>query len=55
MWPNPQETKDLVVFTEKMLHGKLHFCVVFETGDKPEKIEISLKYLEPITRILFST
>ena len=24
MWPNPQETADLVTFTE----GKLHFCAV---------------------------
>ena len=25
MWPNPQETSDLVTFTEELLHGKLHF------------------------------
>ena len=25
MWPNPQETADLVAFTEKILNGKLHF------------------------------
>ena len=25
MWPNPQETADLVTFTEKILYGKLHF------------------------------
>ena len=25
MWPNPQETADLVTFTEKILNGKLHF------------------------------
>ena len=25
MWPNPQETSDLVAFTEKTLNGKLHF------------------------------
>ena len=25
MWPNPQETVDLVTFTEKVLNGKLHF------------------------------
>ena len=28
MWPNPQETADLVTFTEKILNGKLHFCAV---------------------------
>ena len=25
MWPNPQETEDLVTFTEEILNGKLHF------------------------------
>ena len=25
MWPNSQETTDLVTFTEKIFNGKLHF------------------------------
>ena len=25
MWPNPQETADLVTFTEEILNRKLHF------------------------------
>ena len=25
MWPNPQETAELVTFTEEILNGKLHF------------------------------
>ena len=25
MWPNPQETLDLVTFTEEIPNGKLHF------------------------------
>ena len=25
MWPNPQETADLIVFTEEILNGKLYF------------------------------
>ena len=25
MWPNPQETVDLVTFTEELLNEKLHF------------------------------
>ena len=25
MWRNPQETADLVTFTEEILYGKLHF------------------------------
>ena len=28
MWPNPQETAELVTFTEEILNGKLRFCVV---------------------------
>ena len=27
MWPNPQETADLVTFTEEIFNGKLNFCV----------------------------
>ena len=27
MWPNPQETTDLVKFTEEILNGKFHFFV----------------------------
>ena len=29
MWPNHQETGDLVTFTEEILHGKLHFLFSF--------------------------
>ena len=30
MWPNLQETADLVTFTEKIFNGKLHFlCSVW--------------------------
>ena len=25
MWPKPQETVDLVKFTEEIINGKLHF------------------------------
>ena len=25
MWPNPQETADLVTFTEETVNGKLYF------------------------------
>ena len=35
MWPNPQETADLVTFTEEVLNGNLHFlCAVFVLGEK---------------------
>ena len=29
MWPNPQETPDLVAYPEEILHEKLHFCPVY--------------------------
>ena len=31
MWPNPQDTEDLVTFTEENFNGKLLFCVVLVT------------------------
>ena len=37
MSPNPQETADLVTFTEEILNGKLHFfvqCNIFLKWDK---------------------
>ena len=30
MRPNPQETADLVTFTEEIISGKLLFCAVFD-------------------------
>ena len=30
MWPNPQESADLVTFTEEILNGKLHFFMQCE-------------------------
>ena len=33
MWPNPQETKDLVTFTEEIFHGKLHFLCSVTSSD----------------------
>ena len=31
MWPNPQETADLITFNEEILNEKLHFlCSAFE-------------------------
>ena len=40
MWPNPQETADLVTFTEKILNGKLHFLC---SGNNylPDSVETS--------------
>ena len=33
MQPDPQESADLVTFTEEILHGKLHFCLQFRIMD----------------------
>ena len=48
MWPNPQETVDLVTFTEEILNGKLHLemlCtfsqidwLILQTGKKFTKL-----------------
>ena len=34
MWPNPQETVDLVKFKEKIFNGKLHFWPVCTNYDE---------------------
>ena len=34
MWPNPQDTSDLVTFTEEIPNGKLHFlCCALTVGE----------------------
>ena len=33
MWPNPQETADLVKFTEEILNAKLYFFVQCKRDD----------------------
>ena len=40
MWPNPQETADLVTFTEEILNGNLTFCVVSEYRQSSKLIVI---------------
>ena len=40
MWPNPQETADLVTYTEEILNGKLHLlCSVYRDGTLESGIE----------------
>ena len=37
MWSNPQETVDMVTFTEEILNGKLYFfvqCIIEEDYDE---------------------
>ena len=40
MWPNPQETADLVTFTEEILNGKLHFCAVYKEKKTVEDVNL---------------
>ena len=50
MWPNPQETADLVTFTEEILEGKLHFLrsVTFTE----EIVKGKLYFLHSVLQIL---
>ena len=40
MWPNPQETADLVTFPEEFLNEKLHFSVQWKSIESQWKSEI---------------
>ena len=46
MWPNPQETADLVTFTEQFLTGKFHFLYsdcndfLFRSSLAPQKEQL---------------
>ena len=39
MWSNPQETVDLITFTEDILNGKIHFL-----RSESAKIKVISKY-----------
>ena len=46
MWPNPQETSDLVTFTEEILNRELHFlCIEITVNWKAIFQEIMLEIL----------
>ena len=48
MWLNPQETADLVTFTEEILNGKLHFLCSVNCIAKPISL-ISESYIRRVT------
>ena len=55
MWPNPQDTADLVTYTEEILNGKLHFlCSVTLILLDTEKysLVVSLLFLVTSPQIL---
>ena len=45
MWPNPQETADLVTFTEEILNGKLHFLCSDRSCMPVLKFKLMLTYV----------
>ena len=47
MWPNPQETADLVTFAEEILNGKLHFLC------SEEIVSLLMNDWEPETSMVF--
>ena len=55
MWPNPQETEDLVTFTEEILNGKLQFlcrdiCIKMNSL-LIQKIAVTYKYKKNMLKI----
>ena len=44
MIPNPQETADLVKFTEEIFYGKLHFCAGYHKSDRSSSHTSVLSY-----------
>ena len=62
MWPNSQETADLVTFTEEILNGKLHFscrvhcsekCLSFSHFNHSNASKVKLNSPFPVSNILF--
>ena len=48
MWPNPQETADLVTFTVETLNGEFHFlCSVKQSFQRVSYKNPPEVYLEP--------
>ena len=46
MWPNPQETADVVTFTEEILNGKLDFLCNPEIYSEPNRTSEMMFYCE---------
>ena len=46
MWPNPQETMDLVTFTEETLNGKLHILCSDTVSPAATQNQIFLSFNE---------
>ena len=51
MWPNPQETADLVTFTEEILNGKLYLlCSVSCKANAYRMLNLSLNYSVSVSK-----
>ena len=48
MWPDPQQTADLITFTEEILNWEIHFLCVGSLFSTPPSKEVKLttKYLK---------
>ena len=44
MWPNPQETADLVTLTEEIFNAKLHFLCSVTQGIQSSKYNILIYF-----------
>ena len=51
MWPNPQETADLVAFTEEIFNEKYHFCAVLYLKKKKSGFYAKKNFFEEATYI----
>ena len=45
MWPNPQETADLVTFNEEIFNGKLQFFVQFYINFLNPEIYLNYQFI----------
>ena len=52
MWPNPHFPADLVIITEEILNGKLHFLCSVSCRNRPLEFCTIFKYLENFTLLL---
>ena len=46
MWPNPQETEDLITITEKIHNGKLYFLCSVGTQILPKETKKKMQIMQ---------
>ena len=55
MWPNPQKTVDLVILTEEILNGKIHFLCIEPSAPPPPPTSLMYGPLRKNFRAIFPT